>query len=80
MVPAIRVEDFGVERWDVEGIPDGGGVVEGVGRNGEGGVLWEVVAKEGDTWAWGNEAGEAEGGGRVDAEGFVDEVVEAGKV
>ncbi len=80
MVPAIRVEDFGVERWDVGGIPEGGGVVEGVGGNGEDGVLWEVVAKEGDTWAWRNEAGETKGGGGVDTEGFVDEVAEAGKM
>ncbi len=60
------------------GAPDGGGVVDGVGGDGEDGVLGEVGVEEGDAGAGGNDAGEAEGGGGVDAEGFFDYVVEAG--
>lgn len=59
-------------------VPDLGVVVDGVGGHGEGGAGLEVVVSEGDSRAGGDEAGEAEGGGGVDAEGFLDGCVEAG--
>ncbi len=51
--------------------------MDGVGWDGEDGVGGEVVLEYGDAGAGGYEAREAERGGRVDAEGFVDYVVEA---
>ncbi len=64
LFPALGAEAVGV------GAPDGFGVVDGVGRDGEGGVGREVMAEDGDAGAGGNEAGKTEGGGAVDAEGF----------
>jgi hypothetical protein len=52
-------------------------VVDRVGGDGEDGAGREVVSAEGDAGAGGDDAGEAEGGGGVDAEGFVDGVVKA---
>jgi len=54
-------------------------VVQGVGGDGEDGVLREVVIVDGDAGAGGNEAREPEGRGGVDAEGFGDYVVETGR-
>ncbi len=53
-------------------------MVDGVGGDGEGGAGGEVAGEDCDARAWRDEAGEAEGGGAVDAEGFGDDVVEAG--
>ena len=53
------------------GTPDGGGVVHCVGGDGEDGGGWEVMGSDGYAGARGDDAREAEGGGRVDAEGFV---------
>lgn len=53
-------------------------MVDRVGGDGEDGAGREVVSAEGDAWPGGNDAREAEGGGGVDAQGFVDGVVEAG--
>ena len=53
-------------------------MVDGVGGDGENGALRKVVVTEGHAGAWGNDAGEAERGGGVDAEGFFDDVVKAG--
>jgi len=53
-------------------------VVDCVGGHGEDGAGWEGVVAEGDAGTGGDDAGEAEGGGGVDAQGFVDDVVEAG--
>lgn len=52
-------------------------MVDCVGGDGEDGALGEVVGVEGYAGARGNDAGEAEGGGGVDAEGFFDYFVEA---
>ena len=60
------------------GVPDGGGVVDCVGGDGEDGAGGEVVRAEGYAGAGGDDAGETEGGGGVDAEGFGDDVAEAG--
>ncbi len=54
-------------------------MVQGVGGDGEDGVLREVVIVDGDAGAGGNEAREPEGRGGVDAEGFGDYVVETGR-
>lgn len=53
-------------------------MVDGVSGDGEDGVLGEGVACEGDGGPGRYGAGEAEGGGGMDAEGFVDDLVEAG--
>jgi len=55
-------------------------VVDCVGGDGEDGAGREGVVAEGDAGAGGDDAGEAEGGGGVDAQGFVDGVVEAGRI
>lgn len=52
-------------------------MVDGVRGDGEDGVLREVVFVHGDAGTGGDETREAEGGGRVDAEGLVDDVMEA---
>lgn len=52
-------------------------MVDRVGGDGELGAGREETVAERDAGAWGNEAGEAERGGRVDAEGFGDDFVEA---
>jgi len=70
-IPALGPEGVGVRA------PDGRGVVDGVRGDGEDGVLREVVLVHGDAGTGWDEAGEAEGGGRVDAEGLVDDVVQA---
>ena len=80
--PAVGGESLGVEGWVVvvvaaSGVPDGGGVVHCVGGHGEGGEGGEVVACDGYAGPGGHQAGEAEGGGAVDAEGFLDGGVEA---
>ena len=49
LVPAVGVEDFRVEDWVVVGVPDGRRVVDGVGRDGEDGALWEMVVADGDS-------------------------------
>ena len=59
------------------GAPDEGGVVDGVRRHGEDRRRGEVVGKDGYAGPGRDEAGEAEGGGGVDAESFVDDVVKA---
>ena len=41
-------------------VPDGRGVVDGIGGNGEDGTLGEIVVADGDAGAWGNDAGKAE--------------------
>ena len=79
-MPAVRVEDFGVEGGIVGRVPDGGKVVDGVGGDGEDGALGEMVVVDGDARARGYDAGEAEGGGGVDAESFGYYIVEAAKV
>lgn len=73
----IRGEALWTEGVGV-GAPDGFGVMDGVGRDGEDGAWDEGMAGEGDGGAGRDETREAEGGGGVDAEGFVDDVVEAG--
>lgn len=70
--PALGPEAVGV------GAPDGLGVVYGVGGDGEGGIGGKVMAEDGDAGARRDKAGETEGGGAVDAEGFGDYVLEAG--
>jgi len=70
--PALGPEAVGV------GAPDGLGVVNGVGGDGEGGIGGKVMAEDGDAGARRDKAGETEGGGAVDAEGFGDYVLEAG--
>lgn len=52
-------------------------MVHGVGGHGEDGAGGKVVGVDGDARPRGNEAWEAERGGRVDAEGFENHVVEA---
>jgi hypothetical protein len=52
--------------------------VDCVGGDGEDGGLGEVVGQDCYAGAGGDDAGEAEGGGGVDAEGFVYYFVEAG--
>lgn len=47
-----------------------------VGGEGEDCSLREVVIAEGYAGAWRHDAGEAEGGGGVDSEGFFDYIVE----
>lgn len=56
-VPAVGVEEVGVEGGFVGGVPDGGEVVDGVGGDGEDGALWEVVVADGDAGAGGHDAG-----------------------
>ena len=51
-----------------------------VGRDGEDGAGREGVVANGDGGAGGDDTGKAEGGGGMDAEGFVDGVVEAGRM
>lgn len=51
-------------------------MVDCVGGNGEHGALREVVIADGDAGAGRNDAGEAEGGGGMDAEGFGYNIVE----
>lgn len=77
-VPAVGVKEIRVESGITVGgrIPDGGEVVDCVGRDGENGALWEVVVADGDARAGRDDAGEAEGGGGVDAEGFGYYIVE----
>lgn len=66
------------------GAPDGGGMVDGVGGDGENGLRRDILGGvgvggggmlggdgKGDAGTGGDEAGETEGGGGVDAEGFV---------
>lgn len=77
VVPARGVEDVGGERGGGCWVPDGGGVVDCVGGDGEDGSLGEVVREEGYAGAGGDDAREAERGGRVDAEGFGYYVAEA---
>lgn len=55
-------------------------MVDGVGGDGEHGAGGEVVVEEGDAGAGGDDAGEAEGGGAVDAHCFFDDGVEVGEV
>lgn len=62
------------------GAPDFLAVVDGVGGDGEHGAGGEVVVEEGDAGAGGDDAGEAEGGGAVDAHCFFDDGVEVGEV
>jgi hypothetical protein len=58
-------------------------VVDCVGGDGEDGSGGEFMA-EYDDWGWGsgveggNDAGEAEGGSAVDAEGFIDNILKVG--
>ena len=55
-------------------------MVDCVGGDGEDGALREAVVADGDAGPGGDDAGEAEGGGGVDAEGFGDHVVETAGV
>lgn len=69
--PALGPEAVGV------GAPDGVGVVNGVGRDGEDGVGGEVVAEDSDAGARRDKAGQTKGGGAVDAESFGDYIMKA---
>ena len=80
LIPAIRIEEVGVESGVVGGVPDGGGVVDCVGRDGKDCALGKVVRTEGYARPGGNDAGKTEGGGGVDAESFGDDIAEAGDV
>lgn len=70
--PALGAEDVGV------GAPDGGRVVDRVGGHGQHRALREVVVVDGYAGPRRDLAGQAEGGGRVDAHGFFDDGVETG--
>ena len=60
--------------------PDLGRVMYRVGRYGEHGAGREIVTKNTDAGTWGYDAGEAEGGGTVNAQGLGDDGVQtAGK-
>lgn len=54
----------------VGGVPDGGEVVDCVGRHGKDGALGEMVVADGEAGTGRDNAGEAEGGGGVDTKGF----------
>lgn len=68
--PAGRIKGVGVRT------PDFRGVVDGVGGDGEDGSWGEGARSYGYGGAGRDEAGEAEGGGGVDAEGFGDHLLE----
>ena len=55
-------------------------MVNGIGGNRKDGALREVVRTDGYARAGGDDAGETEGGRGVDAEGFGDDIAEAGDV
>ena len=74
-VPTIRIEDVGIKGWIVGWIPDRREMVDRVGGDGEDGALGKIVVADRDAGAGRDDAGKAEGGGGVDAEGFRDYVV-----
>ncbi len=80
LIPAIRIEEVRVESGVIGGVPDGGGVVDCIGGNRKDGALGKVMRTEGYARAGGDDAGETEGGGGVDAEGFGDDIAEADDV